>query len=88
MAFIAYDNASERILDPSYGELVYRHHSWGIEEDGSTVFEKFIKLDSHQCSRAELGLDQDGLQQSKFLPMRESSLNDLEIHHKKFDCFR
>ena len=30
-AFTAYDNESENILDPSYGELVFNHYWWGSE---------------------------------------------------------
>ena len=33
-AFTAFDSETEYILDPSYGELVFMHYYWGIQEDG------------------------------------------------------
>lgn len=35
VAFTAYDAETEWILDPSYGELVFKQYSWGINPDGS-----------------------------------------------------
>ena len=57
-AFSAYDNQRERILDPSYGELVFMASDWRLEADGTTTLNRKI-LESHPCTRAELGLEED-----------------------------
>ena len=35
VAFTAYDGETEWILDPSYGELVFKQNSWGVNPDGT-----------------------------------------------------
>ena len=35
MAFTAYDDETEPILDKSYGEIIFQEYSWGVNEDGS-----------------------------------------------------
>ena len=35
IAFTAYDNVEEYILDPSYGEIVFREYKWGEDDDGN-----------------------------------------------------
>ena len=35
IAFTAYDNVEENILDPSYGEIVFREYTWGTDDDGN-----------------------------------------------------
>ncbi len=34
IAFTAYDNESEPILDKKFGELIFNAYEWGINEDG------------------------------------------------------
>ena len=34
-AFTAYDSETEIILEPEYGELVFKHFAWGEAADGS-----------------------------------------------------
>ena len=50
VAFTAYDNEREWILDPSYGELVFNHFSWGPNPDGS-YFTNRERLESQVCTR-------------------------------------
>ena len=35
MAFSAYDGVKENILDPSFGEIVFKEYMWGTRDDGS-----------------------------------------------------
>ena len=57
IAFTAYDNERDVILDPTYGELIFNAVSWG-ERDGKNFFER-KKLDNHPCTREELSLEGD-----------------------------
>ena len=34
IAFTAYDGATEPILDPKYGKVVFNHFSWGDDANG------------------------------------------------------
>ena len=35
MALTAYDGETENILDPSFGEIVFREYKWGEDDDGN-----------------------------------------------------
>ena len=39
-AFVLYDDNTEWSLDPSYGELVFKHYGWGQYEDGSYYYHR------------------------------------------------
>lgn len=56
IAFTAFDNEQENILDPSYGELVFREYKWGATDDGE-YFISYDKIETHTCTRDELGLE-------------------------------
>ena len=65
----AYDNEKEWILDPTYGELIIQRRGWGTKADGT--FGKFsTSMQTHVCTRDELGLDEDR-SQAKFMPIAE-----------------
>ena len=51
VAFTAFDGQSEAILDPSYGELVFKLITW---DDNYNMEEEVVP--SHVCSEDELGL--------------------------------
>ena len=57
VAFTAYNNVREPILDPEYGYIYARANQWGLDEDG-----KFRSIRTpipmHTCTREELGLDE------------------------------
>ena len=46
VAFTAYDDESENILDPSIGQLIFESYEFGM--DGK-VAEVFTKLPTHSC---------------------------------------
>lgn len=69
VAFTAYDQEQEWILDPTYGSLIFNSYSWGPKEDGGYSTER-IRLKEHICQRDELGLG-DG--DAKFLPLNDES---------------
>ena len=83
IAFTAYDNENENILDPSYGRLIFNHYSWGPDENGNykSVREE---IPSHPCSREELGLEGQG--SSRFMPVNEKTKDELNEYHKKYMC--
>ena len=73
MAFTAYDNEMDQILDPSIGELVFTAHQWGNDED-ENVFYDDIVLKSHQCSKEELGLRTSNGNESPLLPFSRKNI--------------
>ena len=82
LAFTAYDDETEVILDDTYGEIVFNVVTWGDKEDGE-VFYKRERLDHHRCTPEELGTQKGN---AKFLPMVDKNLPTLERYQKKFDC--
>ena len=56
MAFTAYDDVEEPILDPSYGKIVFNSYSWGQTDE---TLAGRTRIESHACTRKELGLDDD-----------------------------
>ena len=82
IAFTAYDNEKEDILDPSYGSLTFTTYEWGLDENGDT-FIKFDEIPSHVCSREELGLEGDN---SSFMPIIGTNVSTVNLHQKKFRC--
>ena len=34
VAFTAWDNVKENILDPTFGSLVFKAYQWGFDQDG------------------------------------------------------
>lgn len=59
VAFSAYDDNPEPILDPEYGELVFNHYYWGVQEDGTYGAGRKRINTTHTCSEKELGLEYD-----------------------------
>ena len=58
VAFTAYDNETEDILDPTYGNVVFRNSEWGPTPDGG-YFENLDEIPSHTCTKEELGMEGD-----------------------------
>ena len=84
VAFTSYDSETEWILDPSYGELIFKHFSWGPTPDGG-FFTKRERKESHICSREELGLTENK-EKSKFMPLVSSDRGFVDAYQKKFIC--
>ena len=82
VAFTAYDQETEWILTPEYGELVFNHASWGSELG-------FVReqIDAHNCTAEELSITEDK-QQAKFYPIHESNQKLMKQYSKKFICIR
>ena len=76
-AFTSYDSEREWILEPEYGELVFNSFTWGPNPDGSYFTER-KKLDSHICTRDELGLD--GNENANFLPLHEAGASFIDTY--------
>ena len=68
----AYDEDPEISLDPTYGSIVFSHWGWGPQNDGKFAYKR-KPIESHSCSRVELGLDREK-SSSKFLPVYKPSL--------------
>ena len=78
VAFTAYDNERNPILDPTIGELVINEYSWGVKDDGS-VFSARVPLNDHECSRDELNLDDDA-EDPKFFKPHPLSKSTIELY--------
>ena len=50
VAFTAYDNDPEPIEDPTIGELVFNHYTWGPQPDGSYFSERARIKNQHTCT--------------------------------------
>ena len=59
IAFTAFDNIEEPILDPSLGKVIFNSFTWGEYANG-TFFTTREEIESHTCSREELGLVEGG----------------------------
>ena len=77
----AYDNNSEPIDDPAYGEVKARITTWGFNDTiGINVGEP---LAVKPCSKEQLGLSGNS---SDFWPISPSSQRDIAFYSKKFQC--
>ena len=87
VAFTAFDNEREWMLDPSYGSLIINSYTWGVDKDGFNFSER-KKLDHHVCSAAELGVSDDETKKGKatFLPPHKTSAGYVSFYQKKFIC--
>ena len=85
VAFTAYDNDSNWILNRKYGELYFSAYSWGQYKNG-TYFNKNERIQSSVCTREQLGLVEDQLHKGEFLPLHDTSYDFLNSYQKKFLC--
>ena len=94
IGFTAYDNEQEFILDPSYGVLEFRSYEWGarVNEQGEEYYYTERKLlESHLCTREELGLAVEGNPEideskSRFFPMHVQTQPIIDFYYKKMLC--
>lgn len=77
IAFSAYDNEREDILDPSYGNLQFTTYEWGEDENGEP-FLKYVTIPSHSCTPAELGLEDR--ESARFYPLKPEKQNTVELY--------
>ena len=68
--FTAYDDNPEPVLDPTYGELIFRYEKWGSYPNDTSYYEEEY-LDTHYCTDEELGYIK-GDSKQRFLPMISS----------------
>ena len=82
-AFTAYDANQEPIDDPTVGQLVFNHHKWGRNPDG-TVFAGRYRINSHRCTPEELGLvdknDTTTTEEANMYPMTKGYAGDFEFY--------
>ena len=82
VAFTAYDNVQENILDEEYARIVFNSYQWGPDEEGN--FKTEIKeIPSHTCTKEELGIEGDA---SNFMPISPANLAEVTKYQKKFRC--
>lgn len=82
----AYDDNLEAIDDADYGELKAYYKTWGMKDDLGV---EFIELATTYCTKAQLGLNEDGSQsdnQGLFYATHKGSVNDLKNYYRKFKC--
>ena len=86
-AITAYDGNRSITEDPDIGLVKAKIVSWGIAEDAQGVVNDLDGgMPLYTCSRAELGLDEEKLDQSLFYPIRENSYRDIETYSEKLQC--
>ena len=73
VAFTEYGNNREWELPKDVGTLRYRGYSWGEHANG-TSWEKTEIFKGHECSREELGLEEDRTN-AKFMPLPATQWN-------------
>ena len=66
VAFTAYDDKEEWILDPTYGTLRFVEYSWEESEDQKLILNR-IPLETEICTAEQLGLTEDS-SKAEFLP--------------------
>ena len=82
VGFTTNEDSQTYSLDPSYGELVLSSVEKGYSEDGKP-FMKRRAINSHSCTRKELGLnDGQEKQDASFYPLHKSSKTAMEIDWK------
>lgn len=85
VALITDDSDKEELFnDPTIGEIVFNHYKWGKTPDGKHISGRY-RIESHPCTREELGLDGDGTN-AKFLPINANFRNAVDAQHKKLLC--
>ena len=84
VGFTAFDNNQEWILTPQYGELVFNSLSWGSHPNGTFYLER-ERLDTHRCTREELGLTND-TSNAVFMPFRETQKEFMDFYYSKLLC--
>jgi len=86
VAFSAYDDNTEPILEESLGRVVFSKWHWGARENGTTFSSK-EEIPSQYCSREELGLENaKDDQPNVFYPIAKRYEHDFDTHAKKFRC--
>ena len=86
----AYDDETEPIDDPSYGELKAYYKSWGIH---SAVGIDWEELPSEYCTKAQIGLNEDGETFNDnpdrlFFEYHKATVINIAYYHKKFKCIK
>ena len=84
LAFTAYDEETEYILDPSYGNIVFIREAWGEKENGEYYW-TFDEIPSHTCTKEELGFG-DNSNKSRFMPIPDDQVGLVKKYQKKFKC--
>ena len=65
-ALTAYDDETEPIDDPTYGELKAYYKTWGFDSEHSGVH--FEPLETTQCTEALLNLPEEGAPEGESQP--------------------
>ena len=76
IAISEYDNETENILHPSYGNISFNTLEWGAGEDGA-FWERIGEIPNHICTQEELGLVGGN---SNFMPLAEKSFSTIKSY--------
>ena len=82
VGFTAYALNNKEVFDESIGTLEFKAYEWGTDESGKK-FVRFDPIESHFCSKEELGLEGNS---SNFMPPSQQALKDLSFFHSKLRC--
>ena len=78
----AYDDNLEPIEDPSYGVLRPYYKTWGLGLDETS----FTEIPTRPCTKAELHVQNQTSEDSKFFKPQDTFRKDLEKYYKKLNC--
>lgn len=67
VALTRYDSDVEPFDDPTIGQVVFNHYKWGTNPDGQNFAGRY-PINSHQCTRQELGLVDGDKTKARFFP--------------------
>ena len=76
IAFTDTDKETENILDPSYGNISFMRYAWGNDDEGN-YYEVVEEIESHQCTKEELGIEGDN---SSFMPISENTMSQVKLY--------
>ncbi len=85
VALTAYDDRVEPYDDPTYGEIIFNHFTWGLEDENGDAFSRRVKLNTHYCTREELGLAPQR-KGARFFETNERFIPHVELYAKKYMC--
>ena len=77
VAFSAFDDETEPILDKSYGQLIINSYEWGINSNGN-AYVHYTPLDQHTCTEKELGLQgYESSDENMFYPISKNNFFEI-----------
>ena len=85
VGYTGFDSEINWSLDPRYGEIVVNSYSWGYDDVDGKPYTKRVPIQTHNCTREELGLEGDP-SKSRFHKVDEASAYSINFYWRKLLC--